>query len=874
MRRILFYFFLISPFISFSQNLKGIVVDSVNNPISFANVQLIEKSTFKSAFFSKTDEKGFFLIECKNIIFPIILKITHLSYKKEEIEINNCNFIKINLKEKTTNLKEVVIEKNVFDVVEKNDTLKYNLAKLLNGSEIKLKDIIEKLPGLSIDNNGKIRFNGKKIDHLLLDGDEFFNDQHQLATENLTPEMIEKIEVLKNYQDTSSIKGFENSSSTALNIGLNEKFKNIFRGNFDIEIGYKEKYKLNANTYNFGKKLKYNLIVNTNNINNNILTINDFLDIKNKLDQNFVKERLGNSEIIQDEDLPKFLFSKDLIRTKTVQNATFNLSNKKGNKKIDFFSVLNKINQKEFTNSNQLFYESPSILKKANTNGSSVYSANILKYENKLNEKKYFFINSYLILNEDIQNSNVNNRISELGENIYFENNLTNNHYKFGFNSKYKNKISDRILFEASLINSYVFSNNQLNILSDDSLIQFDTNSNFLAQKTKYNSFTFGAKGNTTIKLNKKNSFNIGLKSIIYNEKLINEITSQNTLKLETNFQTTENTLFLRFNKKVSGFFRYSTGLDFIDKKVSLSNTKMYFILPNISLMATIQKNLNFAISYNSTKSDYSIYQITNGKIIRDYRTLIMSNNLPIEKLVVNNFQFNTTYSKPSSNLFSLLNISYNSLPKSINKIFENNSIITQEKNSFSNLDKSTYVFFISEKKFNKIPLGINIESLITKLKKATIINNIQTINVNNQNVITFEAKSYFKRNNINFAAGIEYLSSKNVNETNGTTNKYKQYSPYYKFFGQIFNDNLHWESKLTLHKFDMSNLKVNNIYDFGFLLKYDVKDYSLFLSGNNIFNISDNNTKNSVNYNQLFSEETIVSSFSGFINLGFSYSF
>lgn len=490
MQKRLIWLLLFYPFSSFCQSLEGIVVDSLQKPIPFANVQLIEKNTFKSVFFSQTNDDGQFSINCKTIDFPIVLKITHLSFQKEEIEINNCDKIRLILKSKTTLLKEIILEQNVFDVVEQNDTLKYNLKRLLNGSESKLKDIIEKLPGLSIDENGKIRYNGKKIDHLLLDGDDFYNDQHQLATENLTPEMIEKIEVIKNYQDLSSIKGFENSGATALNIGLNEKFKNMFKGTVEVEGGYKEKYKLNANTFNFGKSLKYNLLLNTNNINKNVFTINDFLNIKKSLGSKALSESSGNSEIIQEEDLPEFLFSTDLIKGKTVQNYTFNLSQKQNNKKIDFFSVLNKINQNEFTNGKQIFFDgSPSVLKHNTIGGVSVYSTNILKFENKINEKKYFSINSYLIFNKDIQDSYIGNQILTTGGETAFENDLVNKHLKLGFNTKYKNKLSEKILLEANLIGDYSKVSNNLEIVSTKVLTQFDSNENWLTQKNNYNSF-------------------------------------------------------------------------------------------------------------------------------------------------------------------------------------------------------------------------------------------------------------------------------------------------------------------------------------------------------------------------------------------------
>src|SRR5690606_32200495 len=118
-----------------------------------------------------------------------------------------------------------------------------------------------------IDNDGKIRYNGKTIDHLLLDGDEFYGQNHQIANENITAEMIKKIELLKSYKDFSTIKDFENSGQIALNIGLKDEYKEKLKGNTELEGGYDNRYKSHNNLYNFGNKNKLNLIVNANNTN-------------------------------------------------------------------------------------------------------------------------------------------------------------------------------------------------------------------------------------------------------------------------------------------------------------------------------------------------------------------------------------------------------------------------------------------------------------------------------------------------------------------------------------------------------------------------------------------------------------------------------
>ncbi|WP_152378488.1 hypothetical protein [Flavobacterium haoranii] len=378
------------------------------------------------------------------------------------------------------------------------------------------------------------------------------------------------------------------------------------------------------------------------------------------------------------------------------------------------------------------------------------------------------------------------------------------------------------------------------------------------------------------VKINSKSSLNLGLKSINRNETLQNRNTLQESYIFRTNFQTTENSMLIKYNCKINKFFKYSAGIDFISKNYSINsvNDKFFIVLPSAEFTYTPSKNLNFGIFYNAAKSDYSVYQMANGKIIQDYRTLTQKSNLTIEKIRTNNLQFNTSYSKPTANIFSFLNISYSQLPKSINKSFDNNNQLTKEQYIYSNLDKSLYMLFFGEKKFNKIPLGFNIESLNSVFKKATYINEIRNVNENSQNKITVEAKSYFKKNNFNLATGFEYLSSKNDNLTSNITNSYKQYSPYLKFNGKILEDKIYWETKVTLHKFETSSTAVDDIYDIGFLLKYDLKNFNFYLLGSNILNISENNTKNSINYNQVFAEETTVSSFSGFVNLGISFSF
>ena len=289
--------------------IKGLVKDSLGSPISFANVQIIKNSNNKIIAFKSTDELGAFEFNLNETLVDCELKISHILFSTKYISIkdyinNKLKYNEILLDYKENLLQEIKISNNFKTVNDKNDTIKYNFNKLLNGSEDKLKDVLNKLPGIKIDDNGKIRFNGKVIDDFLIDGDQLYNNQHQLATENIKSQMIAKIEVLKNYKSFSSFENESDTKKTALNVYIKDEYKNKINGIIDPEIGYKNRYRVHNYIFNFNKKIKASLILDVNNINSNIFKISDYFDLKQILNKEI--NNTNNSLIVED-NVPSFL---------------------------------------------------------------------------------------------------------------------------------------------------------------------------------------------------------------------------------------------------------------------------------------------------------------------------------------------------------------------------------------------------------------------------------------------------------------------------------------------------------------------------------------------------------------------------------------
>ncbi|MFY8188590.1 MAG: hypothetical protein ACOVLC_11600 [Flavobacterium sp.] len=879
--KFLYIFIYLSSFFIFGQELKGIVFDESSAPIHLANVQLLHNETEQLISYTQTNDQGAFLFNIENVAFPYNIKITHISFEKQEQLISNFNPLKIILKTRVTALEEVILESESPDVIEKEDTLVYNLKKLLVGSELKLKDIINKLPGLSIDQHGKILYNGNKIDNILLDGDEFFRDNHQLATEHITAEMIEKIELLTNYQDLSSIKGFENSGQTALNVSLKKSFREMFKGSFEAEGGVKERYKLQSNLFNFGSKNKFNLITNANNLNENIFSTQDYVDLRKTTGRNLIKDKLiSGREASLLEELPPFVFSQDNINGINAQNASLNFARKPTpNKRLEFVSVLNKTNLAE-KNTRLLTFldgESSDLLDEYTSFGSSLYAFNVFKFENKLSEKSYFQTNAYLFLSLDDQAQDLNNLVVNDETQTLFQNKTTLNSLKNGFNTQYKTKFSDKFLFEAVLFNDYSFAKSAKDYQSNRDFIGFGLNDTQLIQNTNHELFSLGIKAKASLKL-KKSSLDLKFVSTLDNESLSNDNNISSSYLFEDHFSLVSHTMSLNFLSDREKKFKYAVNLSFVNNHHLVRDNfeeTINILLPKINLSYRLSKNSSYSIGYTAQLDNPNLYHFTSGNLVKDQRTILRNSNLVSEPLLSDIFNSGLSFFDLSKSLFANFFISYTENRKQLVLNSNNDNLVSIQDYQYLNFG-NTWTSADFSRKFQKIPLGFNFSSSSSlsnnKILSENIINNNKFI----QNNASFSLNSYFK-NKPNFRLGINYLSNFNQLETilGKDESRLQTFSPFLNLEGTFLNKKWNWRINTTKHIFEATNFTSDNILDVSGKLNFLANEKTkIYLNVNNVLNIRENNFKNNFSQSEFMIQEIKMNTLSGFINMGLNYSF
>ena len=269
--------------ISFSQSIKfeGFVTDSKAVALEMANIIAVNVSTKAMDSYAITNDKGKFALNLKpNTNY--VIKFSYLGMQNKELSLMTSteNVTKtITMEEGGFELDGVEIVREM-PVSIKGDTIVYNADSFKSGTERKLEDVLKKLPGVEINADGEIEVEGKKVSKLMVEGKDFFDGDTKLGVKNIPADVIDKIQVLRNYAEIGALKGVENNQDNlAMNIKLKSGKKNFWFGDLTAGIGVghtESRYLLNPKTFYYNPKYSINLITNFNTIGELPLTVQDY----------------------------------------------------------------------------------------------------------------------------------------------------------------------------------------------------------------------------------------------------------------------------------------------------------------------------------------------------------------------------------------------------------------------------------------------------------------------------------------------------------------------------------------------------------------------------------------------------------------------
>lgn len=218
--------------------LNGMVSDVDGNPISNANVQILENS--KIIAYTFTNEEGCYSLSFNSFKTQILLSVGHMSFENSKIMVD-CKETKknITLLEKKTLLKEVFVKAP--KISQRKDTISYQLSSFIGKGDYKLRDAMKQLPGVEVMASGAIKYLGKEISNFYIESMDLFGGKYNIATNNIPAEYVTTVQVINNHKDAKIDKDML-SDDVAINIKLSKRAKFRPVGTYEISGGLNNKF--------------------------------------------------------------------------------------------------------------------------------------------------------------------------------------------------------------------------------------------------------------------------------------------------------------------------------------------------------------------------------------------------------------------------------------------------------------------------------------------------------------------------------------------------------------------------------------------------------------------------------------------------------
>jgi len=253
-------------------SVSGKVSDkNIHEPLELISVRVLSLPDSTYVKGTATNEHGIFNIQLNPNQY--ILHISSLGYIDRFININvldrDLDIGNIDLSENTILLDEAVVTGKAVEIKVNEDTLEYNAASYKVHETAVVEDMLKKMPGVMIDDNGILTVNGKEVKRILIDGKEFFTDDPKIAIKNLPAKMIDKLQVIDQKSEMAQMTGFaDGEEETVINLTIKPDMKRSLFGDVTSGYGTDDRYGLRGMANYMDDKIQMSALVGVNNTNN------------------------------------------------------------------------------------------------------------------------------------------------------------------------------------------------------------------------------------------------------------------------------------------------------------------------------------------------------------------------------------------------------------------------------------------------------------------------------------------------------------------------------------------------------------------------------------------------------------------------------
>ncbi|MGP1469409.1 MAG: TonB-dependent receptor [Hoylesella shahii] len=254
------------------RKISGTLTDrDTHEAVTQTTVQLLKSdSTFVGG--SISNEKGEFALTAP-ADGSYLLKVSSVGYltyyKKLQItDGKNLALGNIVMNADAIMLKGATVTGQAVKVTVREDTFVYNSAAFRTPEGSTIEELVKRLPGAQISDDGKITINGKEVKKILIDGKEFMTGDTQTALKNLPTSIVDKIKAYDQRSDLARVSGIDDGDDqTVLDFGIKKGMNMGVFSNIDLAQGTQSRYADRLMGAYFKDEYRVMLFANANNTN-------------------------------------------------------------------------------------------------------------------------------------------------------------------------------------------------------------------------------------------------------------------------------------------------------------------------------------------------------------------------------------------------------------------------------------------------------------------------------------------------------------------------------------------------------------------------------------------------------------------------------
>lgn len=253
---------------------SGRVIEAgTKEPVELAAVQLLSLPDSAQVAGMTTSTQGYFSLS-KQKPGKYLLKVSFIGYVTKIIPVQLTANVpakkmgNIELATDAVMLQEAVVVAEAPQVTVVEDTLMYNSSAYRTPEGAMLEELVKKLPGAEIDDDGNVKINGKDLKKIMVDGKEFFGGDVKTGLKNLPVDMVDKLKTYDKKSDLARVTGIDDGEEeTVLDLTVKKRMNQGWFGNADLGAGTKDRYTGRMMLNRFVDKTQFSIIGSANNVN-------------------------------------------------------------------------------------------------------------------------------------------------------------------------------------------------------------------------------------------------------------------------------------------------------------------------------------------------------------------------------------------------------------------------------------------------------------------------------------------------------------------------------------------------------------------------------------------------------------------------------